>query len=87
MNEQNILEQLLAVLEANGVKVRSEPLGGNGGGLCVIKGENFFFVDTQATAAETAAVCAKAVSELVDTDSIYLKPQIREFIEKNMASG
>lgn len=87
MNEQNILEELLAVLEANGVKVRTEPLGGNGGGLCFIKGEKFFFVDTQAAAAESAAICAQAVSELVDTDSIYLKPQIREFIEKNTASG
>ncbi|MBA7648524.1 hypothetical protein ES703_56311 [subsurface metagenome] len=87
MNEQNILEELLAVLEANSVKIRSEPLGGNGGGLCVIKGEKFFFVDNQAAAAESAAICAQAVSGLVDTDSIYLKPQIREFIEKNKASG
>jgi hypothetical protein len=85
MNEQNILEQLLSVLEGGGVKIRSEPLGGNGGGLCVIKGENFFFVDTQAAAAESAAICAQAVSELVDIDAIYLKPQIREFIEKNKA--
>jgi hypothetical protein len=87
MNVQNILEELLAVLEANSVKIRTEPLGGNGGGLCIIKGERFFFVDTQAAVAESAAMCAQAVAQLVDTDGIYLKPRIREFIEKNKASG
>ncbi len=87
MNERNILEELLTLLEANGVKIRNEPLGGGGGGLCTIKGEHFFFVDTQAAAAETAALCAQAVSGLVDIDSIYLKPQIREFIEKIKISG
>jgi hypothetical protein len=31
MNEQSILEELLALLEANQVKIRREPLGGGGG--------------------------------------------------------
>ena len=47
MNEQRILEELLALLEADGVSIRSEPLGGSGGGLCTVKGERIFFVDTQ----------------------------------------
>lgn len=83
MNEQNILEELLTLLEANGVKIRNEQLGGSGGGLCTVKGEHFFFVDTQAPFAETAALCAQAVSELLDIEGVYLKPQVREFIEKN----
>jgi len=33
MNEQDILQELLALLEANGVQIRTEPLGGSGGGL------------------------------------------------------
>jgi hypothetical protein len=81
MNEQGILEELLALLEANGVKVRSEALGG-GGGLCTVKGERIFFVDTQATSAEMAATCAEAVAKVVDIESIYIRPEIREFIEK-----
>ena len=83
MNEQNILEELLALLEANGVTIRSEPLGGSGGGLCTIKGENIFFVDTQASSAVSAAMCAEAVSKVVDVEQIYIKPQIRQFIENN----
>jgi methyl coenzyme M reductase beta subunit len=83
MNEQNILEELLALLEANGVAIRSEPLGGSGGGLCLIKGRHIFFVDTQASSAVSAAMCADAVSKMVDVEQIYVKPQVRQFIEDN----
>ncbi len=81
MNEQRILEELLALLESNGVAIRNEPLGGSGGGLCTIKGEQIFFVDTQAPSAEVAALCAEAVSKLVDIDKLYIRPEVREFIE------
>lgn len=83
MNEQRILEDLLALLEANGVTIRNEPLGGSGGGLCTIKGEPIFFVDTQAASAEAAAVCAEAVSKLLDIEKLYIRPEIREFIESH----
>jgi hypothetical protein len=83
MDEQNILDELLALLEANGVTIRSEPLGGRGGGLCKIKGQSIYFIDTQASSAVSAAVCAEAVSKVVDVEQIYVKPQIRQFIEDN----
>ncbi len=83
MNEQNILDELLALLEANGVTIRNEPLGGSGGGLCSIKGQHIFFVDTQASSAVSATMCAEAVSKVVDVEQIYVKPQIRQFIEDN----
>ena len=57
MNEQRILEELLALLVANNVTIRREPLGGNGGGLCSIKGQQIFFLDTQASSAESAGLC------------------------------
>ena len=81
MNDQRMLEELLSLLEANNVAIRSEPLDGSGGGLCTVKGQSFFFVDTQAPSAETAAICADAVSKVVDIESIYIKPEVRQFIE------
>ncbi len=81
MNEQRILEELLALLEANGVAIRDEPLGGSGGGLCVMKGRQIFFVDTQAPSAVVAAMCAQAVPKVVDIEQIYIKPEVRQFIE------
>lgn len=86
MNEQMILDELLALLEANGVTVRSEPLGGSGGGLCTVKGKSIFFVDTQAPSAEVAAFCAQAVIKTLDVETIYIRPQLRQFIENHINS-
>ncbi len=83
MNEQRILEELLALLEANSVTIRAEPLGGSGGGLCTVKGEPIFFVDTQAQSADVVAICAEAVSKVVDIEKLYIKPQVRQFIENH----
>ena len=83
MNEQRILEELLALLEANGVTIREEPLGGNGGGICTIKGQQIFFVDTQAPSAVAAALCAEAVPKVVDIEQVYIKPEVRQFIENH----
>lgn len=81
MNEQEILQELVALLEAGGVTIRSEPLGGSGGGLCTIKGKHIFFLDTEAPSISTAVLCAEAVPKVADIEQIYIKPQIRQFIE------
>ena len=86
MNEQRILEELLALLEANGVAIRHEALAGGAGGLCTVKGQNIFFVDTEASSADTAATAAEAVRKVVDIESIYLRPEIREYIESDGSS-
>jgi len=83
MNEQRILEELLMLLESNGVAIRREPLAGGAGGLCTIAGKKVFFLDTQATSIEVASVAAEAVAKLVDIESIYLRPEIRQFIESH----
>jgi hypothetical protein len=83
MNEQGILEELLALFEANSVTIRNEPLCSSGGGFCTVKGEPIFFVDTQASAADVAALCAEAVLKLVDIESIYIRPEVRQFIENH----
>ena len=81
MNEQRILEELLSLLEANNIEIRNEPLGGSGGGLCTVKGQSIFFVDTQAQSADVAAICAEAVSKIADIEKIYIKPEVRQFIQ------
>jgi len=81
MNERAIMEELLALLGSNGVAIRNEPLGGNGGGLCTVKGQHTFFIDTQAPSVTTAVICAEAVAKLIDIEQIYIKPQVRQFIE------
>jgi hypothetical protein len=83
MNERRILEELLALLEANGVTIRHESMAGGAGGLCTVKGRHIFFVDTQSSSADVAALAAEAVSKVVDIEAVYLRPEIRQFIESN----
>jgi len=86
MNEQRILEELLSLLEQNSVTIRAEALGGSGGGLCTVKGQSIFFVDTQAQSADIAAICAEAVSKVADIEKLYIKPEVRQFIENHTGS-
>ncbi|MGA2679076.1 MAG: hypothetical protein ABSF37_07225 [Sedimentisphaerales bacterium] len=86
MNEQRILEELVMLLESNGVAIRREPLAGGAGGLCTISGRHIFFLDTQASSVEVASAAAEAVAKLIDIESIYLRPEIRQFIESNGSS-
>lgn len=81
MDEQRVLDELLALLEANHVAIRREPLGGRGGGLASMKGGHVFFVDTEAASIDVATLCAEAVTKLLDIETVYLRPEIRQFIE------
>ena len=80
MNDQGILEELLALLEANDVTIRNEPLGGSGGGLCTVKGKPILFVDTEAPSIVTAAICAETLPKVADIEQIFIRPQVRQFI-------
>ncbi|MHC5061112.1 MAG: hypothetical protein ACYTFK_08515 [Planctomycetota bacterium] len=81
MESEAVLAELLALLEQSGVSIRTEPMGGRGGGLCKMKDKEVFFVDTEATTAEMVAICSEAVREMVDFENIYIKPQVRAILE------
>ena len=81
MDDRAIFEELLALLEQNNVPVRTEAMGGRGTGLCKFKDKKIFFVDSEGWPADMARICALAVNEILDIDDIYIKPQIRQFIE------
>ena len=83
MNKQQLLEELLALLEQDGVVIRWEGLGG-GGDICSLKGKTFLFVDNQAPIAETAGMCAEAILNRIDIEHIFIKPEVREFIETHI---
>lgn len=86
MDEQRILDELLALLEGNGVKVRKEPMGGGAGGLCAVKGQHIFFFDTDSPSADTSVLCAQAIGKLVDIEAVYVRPEVRRFIENHAGS-
>ena len=86
MDERRILDELLALLEGDGVQIRKEAMGGGGGGLCAVKGERIFFLDTDSPSADTSVLCAQAIAKLVDIEAVYVRPEIRLFIENHAGS-
>jgi hypothetical protein len=83
MDNKAILDDLVELLEKNSVKIRKDSMGGGGAGLCKLKEGYLFFMDTDSNAYENALNCAKAVKEIVDIETIYLRPEIREFIDRS----
>lgn len=85
MNNHLIMEELLGLLESHGIKTRKDALNESTGGLCKINGEQILFLDKDAQTDRLTALCADAVIKLIDIDTIYLKPETREFIERRIA--
>ena len=81
MTERRILDEITKLLETHGVEIRREDLGGSGGGLCVIQGRSVFFLDEQASIEDQLDACAEAVAKVMDLETCYMKPQVREYID------
>ncbi len=87
MDTQAILDDLLKLLQTQGVVVRTEAMGGGGAGLCVLKDRRVFFVDSDGPLLNTAIQAARAVNEVVALDAVYLRPQVRDVVEQYTGRG
>jgi len=75
------LERVIEAAEQLGLAVRYEPLGGDGGGLCRIRGQNVLFVDTLADAPTRLERSLEALARVPGIEDHYLRPDLRERIE------
>ena len=82
MEDQLLFKALLEVAENVGIEVRQAVLGGEGGGLCVLRGKKILFVDVSADLAEEIARTAEALAQLEDLEQHYLLPQVRQALRK-----
>lgn len=82
MDLANRLDQLLTVAEEIGLDVRAEPMGGEGGGLCQLRGQRVLFVDTSADLATRYDRTLTALAPLPELDERYLLPELRNDIER-----
>jgi hypothetical protein len=78
---ENRLDALLSLAEQLGIRVRREPLGGEGGGLCTLRGERFIFLDTSADLETRYERTLSALAGLSELERLYIVPEIREDIE------
>lgn len=77
MDIEEKLSYILQVLDRLDVTVRFESLGGEGGGLCAVKGARIVFVDVDADPRTRYSSILAAVAEVGDADQMYLLPEIR----------
>lgn len=82
MDLQTRLDTLLSLAQELGLTVRREPLGGEGGGLCIIKGERVLFVDVLADIETRYERTLSALAGLPEIDQRYLAPEVRDDIER-----
>ena len=80
MDDESLVEQLDLVAERLGVEVRFEAFEGPGG-LCVLRGQNVLFVNSDMSSAEQVEVMGAALSKL-ELDSVYVVPEVRAFLER-----
>jgi hypothetical protein len=81
MDTAALLAELLDLAARLEIEGRQESLGGEGGGLCRLRGKRVMFVDTAAPPAEQLDRTAAALAPLPDWQNLYLLPQVREYLE------
>ncbi len=80
-------DHLTQIAEELGIVVRREPIDGEGGGLCRIKGRTVLFIDTLADPASRLERCLEALAGVPGIDEHYLRPDSREQNDRIRARG
>jgi hypothetical protein len=85
LDEDTLLGQLEELAHSLGIEIRYEPLKREGsffpGGLCRVKGEYVLILNAAATTEDKIQTMAKAVNRF-DLSGVYLRPGLREFLDK-----
>lgn len=81
------LNALVEVAEQIGIEVRAEPMGGEGGGLCRLRGRNVLFIDISADLATRYDRTVAAMAGMPELDQCFLLPEVRADLDRQMAEG
>ncbi len=87
MELQTRLDALLRLAEEIGLAVRREPLGGTGGGLCVLRGRRILFDDTSADLETRYEAMLAALAPLPELETRFVIPEIREELHRARTLG
>jgi len=87
VDEEAIIDQLEELARGFGMQIRYEAIKQDEeskkvvGGLCLLKGEYILIIDSKATGKEKIKILAEALKHF-DLDQIYIKPVLRELLDK-----
>jgi hypothetical protein len=85
MDLQARLDILIGLAQEAGLTIRREPLGGDGGGFCLIKGQRVLFIDTQADLETRYERTLQALAWLPELEQRYVPPEVRDDLERQRA--
>jgi hypothetical protein len=69
------------------IELRREPLGGQGGGLCTLRGRRVLFIDSSADAETRYEKTLAALAGLPELEARYVPPEIREDLHRRGAGS
>ena len=87
MDDRAIIDQLEELAERFAIKIRYEPIKQDEdlvrivGGLCLLQGEYVLIIDSKAAMIDKIRTFAEALRHF-DLDQIYIKPVLRELLDK-----
>ena len=91
MDQDAIIDQLEELAERFGIQIRYEPIKQDEdlvrvvGGLCLLRGEYVLIIDSKVAIRDKIRTFAEALRHF-DLDQIYIKPALRELLDKVPAS-
>lgn len=76
------LDALLTLAGEIGVEVRREPMGGESGGVCVMRGRRVLFVDTAADLETRYEKTLAGLARLPELQNRFLPPEVRDDLDR-----
>lgn len=73
--------ELIDLAERLEVEVRRVRYEGDGG-MCVVKGKRVLMLNDSLDAPDRVAIIARALSQLREIETVFVVPEVREFLEK-----
>lgn len=86
MHTVDLLEQAIAAADALGYRIRSEWLGGSGGGLCHIRGQRWIFIDLALGPVDQFHQVAEALREDPAISNLRMSDQLRRALQIRKAA-
>jgi hypothetical protein len=79
---ENKLAVILEACSKLGLEVRPERLGGEGGGLCKLKGKSIVFIDLDAEPEVRYERLISGLAHLAQVEELFLVPEVRADLER-----
>ncbi|HRX85443.1 MAG TPA: hypothetical protein P5572_10530 [Phycisphaerae bacterium] len=78
MDTQHKISALIDLAQRLDIEVREANLGGDGGGLCQMKGRRILFMDREADVRTRYTRALRDLAQLSEIDSVGLVPELRD---------